>query len=101
MDDAAVDDLARETTLQMISAALTGVLDRDPSPMIEVMRELARKVPSGRDLLVVETKMLPCFAEAVGRLVQRYAIQAGKDPWEAWRVVALNMSKASGQDDVS
>jgi hypothetical protein len=31
MDDAKVDDLARESTLQFISAALTAVLDGGPA----------------------------------------------------------------------
>ncbi len=98
MDDATVDALARETTLQMISAALTAVLDGDSGPLAKVMRDLARKAPTGPDLLAVETKMMRYFAEAVGRLVQRYSNETGKDAWDAWRAVALKMSAPSGQD---
>jgi hypothetical protein len=80
---------AREAAVQMLTAAMVGVLDGDTGPLAEVTGELDR-MPDD-DKLPFLMAMLRPMAEVVGRYIV-IAAANGQDPRALWQAVALEMA---------
>jgi hypothetical protein len=81
---------AHEIVMSTITAALTAKLDGEDDLYEQLIGEL------GETRIVVLQAVLMTQASTIVSAVLVMAKETGKDPWDVWRAVALNLSGPAG-----